>query len=100
MRPSPIVALNRAIAIAQDQGPERGIDEINAITDGDRMARYPSYAAAIGELELRRGQREVATQHFRAALSLARNPSEGQFFNQRLLACMSENNPSPREGNQ
>jgi len=50
----------------------------------------PFYAAALGELELRRGRREVATQHFRAALSLARNPAEGQFFNQRLLACVSE----------
>src|SRR5262249_13496114 len=96
MRPSPIVALNRAIAIAQEQGPERGIDEINAITGSDRLARYPFYAAAIGELELRRGQPKVAAQHFRAALSLARNPSEGQFFNQRLLACMSENGSQAR----
>jgi RNA polymerase sigma-70 factor (ECF subfamily) len=91
MRPSPIVALNRAIAVAQDQGPGRGIEEIHAITDSDRLVRYPFYAAALGELELRRGRREAAAQHFRTALSLARNPIEGQFFNQRMLACVSEN---------
>jgi hypothetical protein len=44
----------------------------------------------LGELELRRGQREIAMRHFRAALSLARNPMEHQFFNQRILACVSE----------
>ena len=91
MRPSPIVALNRAIAVAQDRGPDQGIAEINAITDTDRLARYPFYAAALGELELRLGQRDVARQHFRAALSLARNPMEHEFFNQRILACVSEN---------
>lgn len=90
MRPSPIVALNRAIAVAQDRGPDQGIAEINAITDTDRLARYPFYAAALGELELRLGQRDVARQHFRAALSLARNPMEQEFFNQRILACVSE----------
>jgi RNA polymerase sigma-70 factor (ECF subfamily) len=90
MRPSPIVALNRAIAVAQDQGPDRGIEEINAIMDGNRLARYPFYAAALGELELRRGRREVAMEHFRAALSLARNPLEHEFFNQRILACVSK----------
>ncbi len=90
MRPSPVVALNRAIAVAQDQGPDRGIEEINAIMDSDRLVRYPFYAAALGELELRRGRREVARQHFRAALSLARNPMEQEFFNRRLLACVSE----------
>jgi RNA polymerase sigma-70 factor (ECF subfamily) len=90
MRPSPIVALNRAIAVAQDQGPERGIDEINAIADSARLARYPFYAAALGELEWRRGRREVSIEHFRAALSLARNPKEQEFFNQRVLACVSE----------
>jgi len=90
MRPSPIVALNRAIAVAQDQGPDRGIEAINAITDSDRLARYPFYAAALGELELRRGRREVAAQHFRAAQSLARNRVEGQFFYQRILACVSQ----------
>jgi RNA polymerase sigma-70 factor (ECF subfamily) len=89
IRPSPIVALNRAIAVAQDQGADRGIEEINAITDSDRLSHYPFYAAALGELELRRGRREVATQHFRVALSLARNPMEHEFFNQRILACAS-----------
>jgi predicted RNA polymerase sigma factor len=87
IRPSPIVALNRAIAIAQSEGPERGLEEIRSITDCDRLAAYPFYSAAVGELELRRGRYETAREHFRAALALARNPMERRFLDRRLGAC-------------
>ena len=87
IRPSPVVALNRAIAIAQRDGPERGLEEMRAIADGDRLSTYPFYHAAFGEFELRRGKQEVARQHFRAALTLARNPMEQQFFEKRMSVC-------------
>src|SRR5262249_29036059 len=63
IRPSPVVALNRAIAIAQRDGPERGLEAIRAIADADRLADYPFHAAALGELELRAGRPEVARAH-------------------------------------
>lgn len=85
--PSPVVALNRAIAVGQSDGPERGLAEIRTIPDVERLAGYPFYPAALGELELRRGQFAVAGQHFRAALSLARNPTERRFYSQRIAAC-------------
>jgi RNA polymerase sigma-70 factor (ECF subfamily) len=85
--PSPIVALNRAIAIAQRDGPERGLQAIHAIPQPDRLAAYPFYAAAVGELELRRGYGERAREHFQAALARARNATERRFFEQRLAAC-------------
>ncbi len=87
IRPSPIVALNRAIAVAQDEGPERGLEEISSITDCDRLATYPFYFAALGELEFRRGRHEVARTHFREALAVARNPMERQFLDQCVIAC-------------
>jgi RNA polymerase sigma factor (sigma-70 family) len=87
IRPSPIVALNRAIAVAQRDGPERGLEAIGAIEDRDRLAAYPFYPAALGELELRRGRHATAREHFRAALALARNPMERRFFDQRLSVC-------------
>jgi predicted RNA polymerase sigma factor len=85
--PSPVVALNRAIAIAQRDGPERGIEALLAIGDTDRLTRYPFYPAALGELELRRGNRIAARGHFSAALALARNPPERRFIEKRLDAC-------------
>src|SRR5215471_16156150 len=87
IRPSPVVPLNRAIAVAQHEGPERGLAEIHAIADRDRLATYPFYTAALGELELRRGRHETAREHFRAALALARNPMERRFLEQRVRAC-------------
>jgi RNA polymerase sigma factor (sigma-70 family) len=87
IRPSPVVALNRAIAIAQHEGPERGLEEIRTIADRDRLATYPFYHAALGELEFRSGRYEIAREHFRQALALARNPMERRFFEDRLAAC-------------
>ena len=72
IRPSPVVALNRAIAVAQLQGPERGLEEIHAIRDRDRLASYPFYSATLGELELRRGRPEIARPHFQSQPSLLR----------------------------
>jgi RNA polymerase sigma-70 factor (ECF subfamily) len=87
IRPSPVVALNRAIAIAQRDGPERGLEEIGAIANSNRLANYPFYHAALGEFELRSGRHEVAREHFRAALALGRNPAERRFLEQRVVAC-------------
>jgi predicted RNA polymerase sigma factor len=87
MRSSPIVALNRAIAIAQPDGPERGLEEIGAIRDRDRLASYPFYFAAPSELEFRRGRQEVARGHFRTALAPARSPMERRFLDRRVDAC-------------
>jgi RNA polymerase sigma factor (sigma-70 family) len=87
IRPSPVVALNRAIAIAQHEGPKRGLEEIRAIVDSDRLATYPFYHAALGELEFHSGRYEIAREHFRAALAFARNPMERKFIEQRIVAC-------------
>jgi RNA polymerase sigma-70 factor (ECF subfamily) len=87
IRPSPVVALNRAIAVAECCGPERGLNAVHAIADSDRLSAYPFYSAALGELELRCGRREAAYDHFKAALALARNPSERSFLEQRARAC-------------
>jgi RNA polymerase sigma factor (sigma-70 family) len=87
IRPSPIVALNRAVAVAQHESAERGLEEIRAIADRDRLAAYPFYSAALGELELRSGKHQAAGEYFRAALALARNSMERQFLEHRLLAC-------------
>jgi len=87
IHPSPVIALNRAIAIAQLDGPERGLQEIRIIQDLDRLSSYPFYPAALGELELRRRNYQVAAAHFSTALSLARNPMERNFLQRRIASC-------------
>jgi RNA polymerase sigma-70 factor (ECF subfamily) len=100
IRPSPIVALNRAIAIGQHDGPERGLDALRAIDGSDRLKDYPFHPAALGEFELRRGRLNIAREHFLAALAVARNPVERRFLQQRVRACetgapSSEGQPFP-----
>jgi RNA polymerase sigma factor (sigma-70 family) len=87
IRPSPIVALNRAIAIGQRDDPAQGLKALRAIPDADRLTSYPFYHAAFGEFELREGRPQLAANCFSAARQLARNPMEQQFFEQRIGAC-------------
>ena len=85
LAPSPIVALNRAIAIAQCDGPNRGLEAIGAVVNRERLEGYPFYHAALGELELRRGNSAIAAGHFESAIKLARNPGERHFLEKRLF---------------
>lgn len=84
---SPVIALNRAIAIAQLDGPERGLQEISLIDNLHRLVSYPFYPAALGELQLRQGNYTEAKSHFAAAISLARNAMEHDFLQRRLTIC-------------
>ncbi len=87
IQPSPVVVLNRAVAIAQRDGPARGLDEIERIRDRERLREYPFYFIAIAEFELRLGRPEAARKSFTTALELARNPSERRFLRGRLRHC-------------
>jgi predicted RNA polymerase sigma factor len=84
IRPSPVVALSRAIALGQLEGPERGIDALLAIVDRERLEHYPFYPAALGEFCLLAGRREDAKRHFARARSLARNHAESRFLERKL----------------
>jgi RNA polymerase sigma-70 factor (ECF subfamily) len=92
IRPSPIVALNRAIASGQRDGPQQGLAELRTIVDSKRLANYPFYHAALGEFELGSNHSDAAREHFSAALKLSRNPMERQFFERRLSACRYKQN--------
>ena len=89
LAPSPVVALNRAIAIGQRDGPERGLDALGAITDRERLRAYPFYAAALGEVEYRRGNLAAARRHFASAIELARSRAERRFLERRVRECVS-----------
>src|SRR4029077_5463836 len=60
LRPNPIVALNRAIAVGPRDGAARGLTQLRASGDAERLRKYPFYHAALGEFELRGGRPQVA----------------------------------------
>jgi RNA polymerase sigma-70 factor (ECF subfamily) len=76
-----------AIAVGQRDGADRGLEALRAIGDADRLAHYPFYPAAMGELESRRGTLAAARRHFSAAAALARSGSERRFLEKRAREC-------------
>jgi RNA polymerase sigma factor (sigma-70 family) len=88
--PSPVVSLNRAIAVAERDGPAVGLALLQGIVDRDRLHRYPFYAAALGDMALRCGHRDAALQHFRSAAGVARSGAERRFLERRIQECESD----------
>ena len=86
IKPTPIVALNRAIVVGQVDGPAAGLAALAGIPEKE-LAGYPFLAAARGEMHRRAGQLREALEHYRAALACARNPVEEETFRQRLAMC-------------
>jgi RNA polymerase sigma factor (sigma-70 family) len=84
--PSAVVELNRAIAIAQRDGPDRGIEAIEGIADRELLETYPFYPAALGALEQQRGNGTDARRYFERALGLARSDAERRYLAKRLRA--------------
>ena len=76
LNPSPVVALNRAIAVSQAEGPARGLEEIRQISDAERLEGYPFYWAACGELQSQIGLGVEAQRSFGKAFGLARSLAE------------------------
>jgi len=86
--PSAVVALNRAIAIAQRDGPDQGIEAIERIADRERLGAYPFFPAALGELERRRGNVGEARTYFGQALRLARSDAERRYIERRIETAL------------
>jgi RNA polymerase sigma factor (sigma-70 family) len=84
---SPIVALNRAVALAEVDGPQAGIEAIRAIPDLPALESYYLLHAVLGELELRLNHRGAAAAHFRKSLELTEMKSELMFLKKRLQVC-------------
>ncbi len=81
---SPVVALNRAVALAYVRGPEAGLEAVEQIVNGRELNSYYLLHAVIGEFEARRGRSDEAAEHFRNALGLAELESERAFLAKRL----------------
>src|SRR6266702_4609188 len=90
---SPVIALNRAVAIANSHGPQAGLEAVRAIRDHEKLASYYLFYSVIGELEMRMNNREAAAEQFRKAFELAETKSERAFLLKRLQLC--EKTPPP-----
>jgi RNA polymerase sigma-70 factor (ECF subfamily) len=82
--PSPVVALNRAVAVAMVKGPAAGLAVLEEVADDPHLATYPYLAATRADLLRRLGQTHDAAQAYRTALTLATNTTEKDFLTRRL----------------
>jgi RNA polymerase sigma-70 factor (ECF subfamily) len=87
--PSPIVELNRAVALAMRDGPAAGLDSIDAILERGDLADYYLAHSARAELARRLGRTEAARAAYQRALTLTQQAPERRFL-ERRLAELSE----------
>jgi RNA polymerase sigma-70 factor, ECF subfamily len=79
--PSPVVELNRAVAVAFAEGPERGLELVDGI---EGLERYHLFHAARADLLRRSGRVDEAAAAYGRAVELATNPVERRFLERRL----------------
>jgi RNA polymerase sigma-70 factor, ECF subfamily len=82
--PSPVVALNRAVAVAMVDGPSAALQEVEALERDGRLTSYRYLPATKADLLSRLGRHEQAADAYRAALELTDNAAEREFLAERL----------------
>jgi len=90
VQPSPIVSLNRAVAVAMANGPREGLALIDALAAGDHLADYHLLHAARADLLRRLGSAAEAAKSYQRALELVTNDSERRFLEGRLREVQSQ----------
>lgn len=88
--PSPIVSLNRAVAIAMAQGPRAGLELIDELVATGELDDYHLLHAARADMLRRLGSNEEAAESYEQALKLATNDSERRFLERRLFEVSSK----------
>jgi RNA polymerase sigma-70 factor (ECF subfamily) len=84
---SPVVALNRAVAVANVHGPQAGLEALSPIQDRTELKSYYLLYAVLGEFESQLNHHQAAASHFRKSLQLAQIGTEQAFLSKRLRAC-------------
>jgi RNA polymerase sigma-70 factor (ECF subfamily) len=82
MQPSPVVTLNRAVAVAKVAGPQAALDMIATLCE--RLSGYFYFHGLTGALNLELGRHEAARTAFNRAIALANTPAEAEHIRRRL----------------
>lgn len=93
--PSPVVALNRAVALGMRDGAASGLAAIEAVMQDGELEAYHLAHAARAEMQRRLGLIDAARASYRRALELARQPAEQRFLQARLDRISESEHPPP-----
>ncbi len=83
---SPVVAINRALAIAEIHGVSAALEALQEVAADVRLAEYQPYWAARAELLAKTGEHGEARRAYEIAIGLERDPAVRRFLQQRQLA--------------
>jgi RNA polymerase sigma-70 factor, ECF subfamily len=83
-KPSPVVALNRIVALAQVYGAEAGLIELNKLAQNRTLRNYYPFYAALGELLREAGNKSEAIEAYQKALSLTSSGPIRRFLMKRI----------------
>jgi RNA polymerase sigma-70 factor (ECF subfamily) len=83
---SPVVEINRAIAVAETRGPSAGLEVLDAVAREPRLAEYQPYWAARAGLLARTGRAAAADAAYQRAIGLERDPAVRRFLERRRAA--------------
>jgi RNA polymerase sigma-70 factor, ECF subfamily len=86
LNPSPVIALNRAVALAKWQGAEVGLRALEAVSEHPALQHYYLLPATLGELWRELGEAERAADYYQRALAQPCSEPERRFLSQRLAA--------------
>ena len=84
---SPVIALNRAVAIAELHGPRAGVEAVEAVQNNRQLGSYYLLYAVLAEFESQLNDLLAAASHLRKALQLTGLKSEQSFLLSRLRDC-------------
>ena len=87
MKPSPIVSLNRAVAVTMTDGPRAGLAALDVIRDAAELKHYALLPATRGEFYFRLGEYDRAATEFKKALSLSAVEPERRYIAGKISAC-------------
>jgi RNA polymerase sigma factor (sigma-70 family) len=87
LTPSPVVELNRAVAVAMAYGPQAGLDLVDRLSKEPTLAGYHLLSSVRGDLLFKLGRFAEARAEFEKAASLTRNEREKAFLEGRAAAC-------------
>jgi RNA polymerase sigma factor (sigma-70 family) len=90
INPSPIVELNRGVAIAQAFGPQAGLEIVLPLFDVAELRQYHLLPAVAGDLLCRTGEHDLARKHFLQAASLTNNTRERATMQRRAAECAAQ----------
>jgi RNA polymerase sigma-70 factor, ECF subfamily len=89
MNPSPVVALNRAVALAKVRGPAEGLVAVEPLAANRQLRDYHLLLAVRGHLLLELGRMVEAARCFREAIERPCSAPERRFLTRKLAACES-----------